>query len=695
MNADYEDRILEAGLDEVLGGQYPPDLSAKILQAIENRQAAATRTMVSPVSLMLAPALVEPPPVVVADVTLPPVGRPASPLASPRPLRRRQNQTTWLSVVVAASLLIAMVSIGVYVGQTSSHRWGGLLVQSDPPVEIDSGSPESGGPRIPDLPDRQFPLARGPEPETAGSRDGASLPDTSAQPVLQPGESTTVASRAATAVRRGTPSSDADMIAFVNEMLGQQWRQRGVTPAPPPDDPQWCQRVYQRLVGRGPTDDELRQFLDGPRNGRRAELVDRLLASEDYVRHWSAFWADVLLGTSARDPNPAGIDRGGLEQFLADSLRDNKPYDRLAADLISATGSCDPQSPDFNGAANFLAAFGGDGFAAATDRVSRVFLGQQLVCARCHNDPASGREQDDFWALNAFFRQMQVRRSAADRFASLADADFHGETGIPKDAEIFYRGEDGRLRVAYPEFGPDPVPKSGLLADVNRRQELARLLVEAPDFRTAAVNRVWAGLLRYGFVEPVDDVGPHNRPSHPELLKGLSDQLEAHDFNLASLMRWIVLSKAFDVSDQPTAESWMDTPETGGPPLFARFYADPAKPVDVYKDLMLAVRTRPSGSGLQARTLARHSWTPVSATIPQIIDTQGAEVMVGPSWLDRLASSGMSRESKVEHLFRAVLDRPPTARELTAAKLVLADRMNDQLAIRELWQTLLAGRNGA
>jgi hypothetical protein len=154
MNADYEDRILEAGLEEVLGGQYPPDLSAKILQAIENRQAAPPRALVSPVSLLLAPALVEPPPVVVADVTLPPVGRPASPLASPRPLRRRRSQTTWLSVAVAASLLIAMVSIGVYVGQTSSHRWGGLLVQSDRPVEIDSGVPESGGPRGSDLPDR-------------------------------------------------------------------------------------------------------------------------------------------------------------------------------------------------------------------------------------------------------------------------------------------------------------------------------------------------------------------------------------------------------------------------------------------------------------------------------------------------------------------------------------------------------------
>jgi hypothetical protein len=168
-----------------------------------------------------------------------------------------------------------------------------------------------------------------------------------------------------------------------------------VTPAPPPDDPQWCQRVYQRLVGREPTDDELRQFLDGPRNDRRAELVDRLLASDDYARHWSAFWADVLLGTPARDAKPAGIDRGGLEQFLADSLRDNKPYDRLAADLISATGSCDPQSPDFNGAANFLAA------SAATDSIggdrSRLagVLGPAIGLCPLPHDPASGREQDD------------------------------------------------------------------------------------------------------------------------------------------------------------------------------------------------------------------------------------------------------------------------------------------------------------
>ena len=32
------------------------------------------------------------------------------------------------------------------------------------------------------------------------------------------------------------------------------------------------------------------------------------------------------------------------------------------------------------------------------------------------------------------------------------------------------------------------------------------------------VNRTWAHFLGYGFTSPVDDLGPHNIPSNPELL---------------------------------------------------------------------------------------------------------------------------------------------------------------------------------
>jgi hypothetical protein len=697
MNGEYEDRILESGLEEVLGGQYPPDLSAKILQEWERRQAAIpesrapTDVPVNPVAWPVLPAdaanqgrLID------GDATGPSFDRLARPGLS-RPRRRRLgNRVVWLSMAVAGGLLIAMVTLGIYWGQTSLDTRGGLLVDSD--RSRDAGQPEVAERRFGTLPHREMPLPWTPDELAPESVDETPPAIASRDPDQPQADVPAVASNTARAIRP-TPSEDSEVIAFIDTMLRQRWKEQGVTPAPPPDDKQWCQRVYQRLVGREPSADELRQFLSSSRNSRRVELVDRLLTSDDYAQHWSAVWTDVLLGSAAEDGQRLGIDRQGLEQFLASALQENQPYDQLAAELLTATGSCDPGSPEFSGAANFLAASGGNGSIAPTDRVSRVFLGKQLICAQCHHDPSSGWKQDEFWKLTAFFQQMKVRREPESRFAVVVDEDFHGGTGIPQDAELFFPGEDGRLRATYPEFGSETIPRSGMLADVNRRRELARLLTASPDFHSATVNRVWAGLLRYGFIEPVDDAGPHNRPSHPELLNGLSAQLEAHDFDLKRLIRWIVLSQAFDVSDQRTPESWMDAPENGGTPLFARFYTEPSRPIDLHRELMLAVRTRPSGSALQAQTLARLTWTPDSPTVPQIIDTQGTEVMIGPSWLERLAASRMPPKQKVEHLFRAVLDRKPTAKEATAARLVLADRMNDQLAVRELWQILSAGRN--
>ena len=43
MSDEHADRILEAGLEEVLGGRYPPDLTSTILQAWESRPHATAR----------------------------------------------------------------------------------------------------------------------------------------------------------------------------------------------------------------------------------------------------------------------------------------------------------------------------------------------------------------------------------------------------------------------------------------------------------------------------------------------------------------------------------------------------------------------------------------------------------------------------------------------------------------------------
>ena len=51
----------------------------------------------------------------------------------------------------------------------------------------------------------------------------------------------------------------------------------------------------------------------------------------------------------------------------------------------------------------------------ATAKTSQVFLGVQVQCTQCHNHPFNDWKQNQFWELNAFFRQTRaLRRFAGD-----------------------------------------------------------------------------------------------------------------------------------------------------------------------------------------------------------------------------------------------------------------------------------------
>ena len=106
-------------------------------------------------------------------------------------------------------------------------------------------------------------------------------------------------------------------------------------------------------------------------------------------------------------------------------------------------------------------------------------------------------------------------------------------------------------------------------------------------------------------------------------------------------------------------------------------------------------RPTASPSTAPAGALARRSWVSPRLQTLDIIETQPDSQWPGPAWLPRLAHSRLPAEKKIEHLFLSVLDRRPSGRELTAAKLVLADRLGNPAAIREIWQTLLASQSAA
>ncbi len=695
MTQEHKERIIEAGLEEVVGGQYPPDLTAKILQTLDIRREAARQASslaadASP-PLDLQPALTTSPPVqAAAEPAPPPVHSEPTVHVTGEPRSRRRRRTAWLGPVVAASILAVATLVGL-------HGTGQFFGQPSSP-EVAKSEPR---------PNDSNPIDRSAELAKVRKVRGNRAPHWQSQPrppvpsvyvaaapresVASP-DSPTIAPASDDRTLGGIPeaSSDPEILAYINDTLRQAWQKNSVTPSPPSSDEEWCQRVYQRLAGRQPTPAELGRFLRSDGESRREQLVDQMLASDEYAERLANLWTDALLEPGRRYDDQDLCDQEELVAYMKDSFRQDTSYDKLAYELLTATGSSDAAADDYNGAVNFLLA-GTDRMSLDdTDRTSRAMLGKQLVCTRCHSHPSSGWEQGDFWELNAFFRQMRIQHDPESSVVKLLDQDFYGESGTAKDAEIFYSLPNGQIQMAYPELGEREISHSGLLRDVNRRHELAELVTGSQDFRRSVVNRVWGWIVGYGFTQPVDDMGPHNPPSHPKLLDRLAVELAAHDFSSDALTRWIVLSDAFGLSDKKMPESWMDNPEIGGRPLFARCYNASGPSVDIYHSLVHAVNSRATAGGTTHGAFARRTSLQPSVGPLQVIETQPGAVLLGPKWLPRLAQSSMPTEQKVSHIFLSVLNRDPTAREMKAAKLVLADRLDDREAIQQIWQTLLA-----
>ncbi len=109
----------------------------------------------------------------------------------------------------------------------------------------------------------------------------------------------------------------------------------------------------------------------------------------------------------------------------------------------------------------------------------------------------------------------------------------------------------GFLQVAL--AGPAPA----LPAKQSGRLELAEWLVSSDNPLTARVlvNRVWFWLFGAGIVRTVDNFGTTGElPTHPELLDHLALQFIQEGWNLKTLVREIVLSRAWQLSVQPPSK---------------------------------------------------------------------------------------------------------------------------------------------
>ena len=360
-----------------------------------------------------------------------------------------------------------------------------------------------------------------------------------------------------------TLDRESDVVASIDHEIQAGWMASNILSSALADDPEWCRRVYLDLLGRVPTLNEVESFLGDLSVRKRSTLIDRLLADTGCVRNLTTKFTNLLIG---RVSNPL-VDRAAFQKFLRTSFAENRPWNEIVADLLSAEG---PNNE--NGATNFLIAHLNNDATPATAVASRVFLGRQLHCNQCHNNPFDETKQSDFWELNSFFQQTatrlhpQLSGPAGHPVTHVTDL-VNQESGGP----TYFETTNGLMKVAYPRFhghDVDPGPEQ------NRRRELARLMTvgNQPELAAAFVNRMWEHFFGAAFTYRADDLGPHQPTSHPELFKFLSEQFVRSGYDVKQLMRWICLSNPYQLTSRFSSSNHADDPTRGELPAFSRMY---------------------------------------------------------------------------------------------------------------------------
>jgi hypothetical protein len=308
-----------------------------------------------------------------------------------------------------------------------------------------------------------------------------------------------------------------------------------ITPSPLADDEQFLRRVYLDLIGVQPKPDEVRAFLADKNAKKREKLIDALFERPEFVDQWSLKWGDLLQNSR----NSASSQSVYLfREFLRGAVAENMPLDQFARKILTARGGSvdDPASTYF--------AISKDANDTA-ERVTEVFCGMRMLCARCHSHPLENWTQGDYYGLVSFFNQVGVRQDS--RHPNVPNAKL---VQLNLSAGPATNPRTGRAQPAK-YLGAE---EATVAAGKDRREAYAAWLTSPknPFFARSLTNRLWSYFFHRGIIEPVDDIRSTNPPINPALLDALTKDFVEHKFDARHLMRRIATSATYQRSAVPT-----------------------------------------------------------------------------------------------------------------------------------------------
>lgn len=499
---------------------------------------------------------------------------------------------------------------------------------------------------------------------------------------------------------------------FIDDFVFAKLRKFHIFPSELSSDAEFLRRIALDLTGTLPPSRRVREFLTSKDPRKREKLIEILLNCPEYVNYWTFRFADLLragLGAYRAEPLLSW-------EWVRSSIARNKPYDQMARERIAAEG--------YNGPSRHFLHIGEKAhFEKLMAEEVRVFLGRRLDCAQCHDHPYDVWTQDQFWGMAAFFAKKNVTMWNAGQVVY----------DDPQGAELNY-GEMGEtslkfIKAIHPRTKEkvEPTFLDGTVLSEEKRDDpraaAAQWISSHPGFAETLVNRMWSYFFGRGLVNPVDDFGLRNPPTHPELLRALARDFRENGHDLKRLIRLIVRSRTYQLSSIPNetnrsdeinyshalprlleAEVLLDaiSAATGLPETFQ----------DRRKTGVLAPGTRAINLTLPAKYDSRFLeiyGRPIRTTVPERDRApnlaQALHMFVGRAYteklsqegsrIDRLLERGASDRKIIDELYLATLSSHPEEEVQTRLEKMIAKKPSRRKAFEDLLWALICSREFA
>ena len=466
---------------------------------------------------------------------------------------------------------------------------------------------------------------------------------------------------------------------YIDDLVLDKLKKLNIAPSGECDDATFIRRAFLDAAGILPSAEEVETFLADKSPAKRAALIDKLMARDEFVDYWAYKWSDLLLVSSKR------LDSTAMWTFydwIRAGVKQNKPWDQFAKEIFTSSGSSRE-----NGALNYFVLHKDPIDLAETS--TEAFLGQRITCARCHNHPLEKWTQKQYYQMVNLFTRVGIKNGSE-----------------PGDNVVFAKtsGDIMHPRLLKPL---DPTPLDGksipLDSPVDRRIAFDDWLISEknPYFARSLVNRVWANFMGRGIINPVDDTRATNPASNEDLIAALAKDFVDHRYDVNYLIRTIMNSGAYQLSAESNASNQNDnvfyskyiikrlpaevildaySQVTGVPTPYSGYPAGTRAlqlPDTQVKSQFLTVFGRPARNVCD---VAERSYDPTIAQALHVIngDTLNKKLSAPDGYVALFLKLGLSNSRILEHVYLTAFSRYPTESEKTALLAAMSKSNRDQ-----------------